>query len=83
MKTRFDLEQDILALWGVKEVVDNLIYRACDHAKILTEDQLANYLIMVSNLLKLQGEKAFDTFKQFAQVDEYASEEAKEKRKLI
>jgi hypothetical protein len=83
MKTRFDLERDILALWGVKEVVDNLIFRACDHAEILTEDQLANYLIMVSNLLELQGEKAFDTFKQYEQVDEYASEEAKEKRTIL
>lgn len=83
MKTRFDLEQDILALWGIKEVVDNLIFRACDHAERLTEDQLANYLIMISNLLELQGEKAFDTFKQYEQVDEYASEEAKEKRTIL
>jgi hypothetical protein len=38
---------------------------------------------MVSNLLELQGEKAFDTFKQFAQVDEYALEEVKKKRRIL
>jgi hypothetical protein len=60
MKTRFDLEQEIMECWAVCEDIDT-IFHATDGA---TEDELANALMGVSQLYKWKFRKLSETFEQ-------------------
>jgi len=48
-----------------------------DHPEVMTEDEMANQLIAVEYTLDLYCEKLFDEYKKIAQLDEYATDEAK------
>jgi hypothetical protein len=54
-----------------------------DHPEIMTEDDMANQLIAIEYTLDLYCEKIFDEYKQIAQLDEYATEEAKAYREKL
>lgn len=77
MKDIRDLEPHIHNLWMVKEQVRTLLWRYMDHPEVMTEDDMANQLIALEFTLDLYCEKLFDEFKKIAQLDEYATEEAK------
>lgn len=77
MKDIRDLEPHIHNLWTVKEQVRTLLWRYMDHPEVMTEDDMANQLIALEFTLDLYCEKLFDEFKKIAQLDEYATEEAK------
>jgi hypothetical protein len=83
MKEIRDLETHIHNLWTVKEQVRTLLWRYMDHPEIMTEDDMANQLIAIEYTLDLYCEKIFDEYKQIAQLDEYATEEAKAYRKKL
>ena len=72
-----ELEPHIHNLWTVKEQVRTLLWRYMDHPEVMTEDDMANQLIALEFTLDLYCEKLFDEFKKIAQLDEYATEEAK------
>lgn len=76
MKTRFDLEQDILTLTAITQDLDTLLWRIMDSPDgPLTEDDLANILIGLRYTLQLRGDKLWDTFTQVFELDQYRSEE--------
>lgn len=83
MKEIRDLETHIHNLWTVKEQVRTLLWRYLDHPEIMTEDDMANQLIAIEYTLDLYCEKIFDEYKQIAQLDEYATEEAKAYREKL
>lgn len=83
MKEIRDLETHIHNLWAVKEQVRTLLWRYMDHPEEMTEDDMANQLIAIEYTLDLYCEKIFDEYKQIAQLDEYATEEAKAYRKKL
>jgi hypothetical protein len=83
MKEIKDLETHIHNLWTVKEQVRTLLWRYMDHPEIMTEDDMANQLIAIEYTLDLYCEKIFDEYKQIAQLDEYATEEAKAYREKL
>ncbi len=83
MKEIRDLETHIHNLWTVKEQVRTLLWRYMDHPEIMTEDDMANQLIAIEYTLDLYCEKIFDEYKQIAQLDEYATEEAKAYRAKV
>jgi hypothetical protein len=83
MKEIRDLETHIHNLWTVKEQVRTLLWRYMDHPEIMTEDDMANQLIAIEYTLDLYCEKIFDEYKQIAQLDEYATEEAKAYREKL
>ena len=78
-----DLETHIHNLWAVKEQVHTLLWRYMDHPEAMTEDDMANQLMAVEYTLDLYCEKLFDEYKQIAQLDEYATEEAKAYRAKV
>jgi len=77
MKSIRDLEQHIHNLWAVKDQMRTLLWRYLDHPEVMTEDEMANHLMAIEYTLELYCEKLFDEFKKIAELDEYASDEAK------
>ena len=74
MKTRFDLEQDILTLTAITQDLDTLLWRMMDSPDgPLTEDDLANIIIGLRYTLELRGDKLWDTFTQVFELDQYRS----------
>lgn len=78
-----EIEDGILAVWGVKDIVDTVIWRYIDHPKPMTEDQMWNHLESISVLLELHCEKLMDTYCKVYGLNEYASDEVKAKRSEI
>jgi hypothetical protein len=60
MKTRFDLEQEILHCWNVVDDV-NLINEAILE-RDLTKDEIANLLTGIHSLYQLKFQTLFETF---------------------
>ena len=83
MKEIRDLETHIHNLWTVKEQVRTLLWRYLDHPEQMSEDEMANQLLAIECVLDLYCEKIFDEYKQIAQLDEYATEEAKAYREKL
>ena len=74
MKTRFDLEQDILSITGMTEDLDTLLWRIMDSPDgPLTEDDLTNIVIGLRYILQLRSDKLWDTFSQVFEIDQYRS----------
>jgi len=72
MKTRFDLEQDILAIYSVREDLRTLQELILDREEKLTEDETSNYLMGLEYTLNLKLEKLWDTFCQVHKLDNYS-----------
>lgn len=83
MTRKIDFEYRIHQIWGIKEHVDLLMWRYADHPELMTEDQVINQLMAISNTLDLFCEKLFDEYKQHFELDEYASEEVKARREEL
>lgn len=62
MKTRFDLEQEIMNCWRVTDDVNILFENVME--KDLTTDQIANTLLGIEELYKMKFEKLFSTFEE-------------------
>jgi hypothetical protein len=77
------IEDGIMDVWGVKDLVDTLIWRYIDHPKPMTEDQMWNHLEAISCVLDLECEKLMDTYCQVYELNEYASDEVKEYREKV
>ena len=76
MKTRFDLEQDILNVTGMTQDLDTLLWRIMDSPEgPLTEDDLANIIIGLRYTLQLRCDKLWDTFTQVFELDQYRSKD--------
>ena len=61
MKTRFDLEQEIMDCWGVTEDIKT-IYKYHLDKEALSENELINVLIGLEKLYAMKFELLFDTF---------------------
>lgn len=62
MKTRFDLEQEMLDCWGIVDDIDALINGIMD--KEISVDKTSNILIGLRDLYALKFEKTFETFEE-------------------
>ena len=58
---RFDLEQQIMELWGTDKEIE-LIYEHVMDVEVLDRDTIANALLGLSTMHHLKGEKLFKTF---------------------
>ena len=58
MKTRFDLEQDIMSCWNVVEDIDMVAEKYCE------DDDVCNVLLAIKHLYQLKFEKLFGTFEE-------------------
>jgi hypothetical protein len=80
MKDRFDLENDIMNVWAIKDQIQTLRWRMYDHPELLSEDEEHNQIMAVEYTLDLNCAKLMDTFLQVFELNEYASDEVKELR---
>jgi hypothetical protein len=72
MINRFDLEQEILSVWGVKEDIKRLHWLMVDGPDgPLSEDQLSNMLMALENILELRCQVLWDTFCKTYEIDHY------------
>ena len=78
-----EIEDGISAIWGIKDIVDTLIWRCMDHPRVMTEDEMHNHLFAISTLIELHCEKLMDTYCKVYNLNEYASDEVKAKRAQI
>ena len=83
MKNRFDLENDIMNVWAVKDNLDKVIWRMMDHPEVMSEDQVWGHLEAVKSSIDLHCEALMDTFCQVFQLNEYATKEMKELRQQM
>lgn len=60
---RFDLEQDIMNCWQIKEDLDTFLHAYMDGPK-MSEDDVANVILGLSSLYQLKFQKCWDTFEQ-------------------
>lgn len=63
MSHQFDLEQQILDCWGIKEDIDILTEAILE--RDISRDEISNILIGLSSLYQLKFEKTFNTFEQY------------------
>ena len=72
MNNRFELEQEILSVWGVKEDIKRLHWLMVDGAEgPLSEDELSNMLMALENILELRCQVLWDTFCKTYELDHH------------
>lgn len=76
MKTRFDLEEEILSFYNFAENVETVSNYLMESEGIDDDlcDKVVNALNGVSALMKIQTDKTFDTLRQCFKLDEYRKE---------
>ena len=79
-KDRFDLENDIMEVWAIKDLISTLTWRMFDHAELMNEDNIMNHLHAIETVLDLRCKKLNDTFEQVFQLNDYAPDYIKEER---
>jgi RNase H-fold protein (predicted Holliday junction resolvase) len=72
MKDRFDLENEIMALYAFADQLGNVSAGLMEER--LTTDEAVNAIEGINVLLKLQTEKMFDTLTQCFRLDGYRHE---------
>ena len=72
MKDRFDLENEIMALYAFADQLGNVSAGLMEAR--LTTDETVNAIEGINVLLKLQAEKLFDTLSQCFKLDGYRDE---------
>lgn len=64
----FDLEQDILQAWGLKEDINTFLQKYMDSPNPMSEDDVSNYVMALMHMTELRCSKAFDTFEKYCAV---------------
>ena len=62
----FDLEQEILRMWGIKEDLELLLEKYLDSPTPMSVDEVSNYIMGLTYLTELRCSKAFSTFEDYA-----------------
>jgi len=73
---QFDLEQQILSMWGTKEELDIFLEAYMDGPKPMTEDEVHNIVYGVACMHDLKSDKAFRTFENLLKAYKEEREEA-------
>lgn len=61
----FDLEQEILRMWGLKEDIELFLQKYMDSPDPLSEDEVSNHLLSLVCITDLRCSKAFDTYEKY------------------
>lgn len=77
------LEDDISAIWGIKDIVSTFLWRYLDHPKHMTEDEVWNHVYAIETLIDLHCEKMMDTYCRVFKLNQYATDEEKARRAEI
>lgn len=71
MTDRFDLESAITAAWQTENDLDLFIEQYYDGSQIMSQDDVANVLIGITELHALRMNKLWDTFTRAYKLDEH------------
>jgi hypothetical protein len=72
MTNRFDLEQDLLSLWAIKEDLAKFHWMYVDSPDgPMTEDEVSNMIMAIENILDLRMHKTWHTFCKAYEIDGY------------
>jgi hypothetical protein len=66
---RFDMEQEILRVWGLKEDLELFHERYLDSPTPMSEDEVSNIIAGLISMTDLRCQKAFDTFEKWCSAD--------------
>jgi hypothetical protein len=66
---RFDMEQEILRVWGLKEDLELFHEKFLDGSKPMTEDEVSNTIAGLITMTDLRCEKCFSTFEKWSSAD--------------
>ena len=63
-KTRFDLEDAIMRLWGSDQDVETLFKYYYDRQGEVDVEEMANALLGIKQMIQIRGELAFELFER-------------------
>ena len=63
-KTRFDLEDAIMRLWGSDQDVETLFKYYYDRQGEVDVEEMANALLGIKQMIQIRGELAFELFEK-------------------
>ena len=78
MKDRFDLEAEIMSVWQTKNDLDSLTSRMMDDPDPMSEDDIANVLIGLSELHDIRCKKLFNVFEEMVRTKQFKQEDENE-----
>lgn len=64
----FDLEQEILRIWGIRDDIELFLQKYMDGPQPMTEDEVHNYVSGLMHVTELRCSKAFETYEQYCAV---------------
>ena len=71
----FDLEAEIMSVWSTKDDLESITYRLMDDPDgPLTEDEIANVLIGLTELHDIRCKKLFDVFEAMIRERRFTSQ---------
>ena len=73
MKTRFDLEQEILRCWNViddLQLLNKYVLEGTPEGAELSKDRIANYLLGMEAVYELKFQELWTTFEQLTQTQQ-------------
>ena len=71
MKDRFDLEAEIMSVWQTKDDLESITSRMMDDPDPMTEDEIANVLIGLSELHDIRCKKLFNVFESMVRDEQF------------
>ena len=72
---RFNLEAEIMSVWNTKDDLESITSRMMDDPDPMTEDDIANVLIGLSELHDIRCKKLFNVFESMVKNNCFKSEE--------
>lgn len=75
MKTRFDLEQEIMSCWAVVDDIGRIYHHVGDNPRFVglaptAEDEIMNLLLGLKSLYELKFENLWTTFEEVIKNDD-------------
>ena len=68
---RFDLEQDILRVWGVSDLIEEFLRQYLDGSSPLTEDEVFNKLNGIKEVLNMSNQRLWDGFERMVATKQF------------
>ena len=72
---RFNLEAEIMSVWNTKDDLESITSRMMDDPDPMSEDDIANVLIGLSELHDIRCKKLFNVFESMVKDNCFKSEE--------
>jgi hypothetical protein len=72
---RFNLEAEIMSVWNTKDDLNAITSRMMDDPDPMTEDEIANVLIGLSELHDIRCKKLFNVFESMVRDEQFVEKQ--------